>query len=71
MRGEFDCPALQELRVLLWPIARDGHRSFVLLSMVRQSYIPGEEQIMEANFGGREGARTLPSGTLYRFIARR
>jgi len=31
-RGEFDCPELQELRPLLWPIARDDHRSFVLRS---------------------------------------
>lgn len=32
MRGEFYCRALQELRLLLWLIVQDGHRSFVLLS---------------------------------------
>jgi hypothetical protein len=33
MHGEFACPASQELRPLLWPIALDGHRSFVLPSL--------------------------------------
>src|SRR5215471_5607568 len=28
MHGGFDCPALQELRPLLWLIAQDGRRSF-------------------------------------------